>query len=110
MTYEPISIIAANGFNGIAVALLGASSPIGIIFSAFFISHIQRGGTLLAGLYGYKPEIIDMVIAIIIYFSAFSMMMSTYASKIFAKIREKKAKSNTKEALDDAKTTTEGGE
>ena len=110
MTYEPISIIAANGFNGIAVALLGASSPIGIIFSAFFISHIQRGGTLLAGLYGYKPEIIDMVIAIIIYFSAFSMMMSTYASKLFAKSKEKKAKSNTKEALAEAETSTEGGE
>lgn len=101
MTYEPISVIAANGFNGIAVALLGASSPLGIIFSAFFISHIQRGGTLLAGLYGYKPEIIDMVIAIIIYFSAFSMAMSTYASKIFEKMKEKKAQK---------KAATEGGE
>ena len=110
MTYEPISIIAANGFNGIAVALLGASSPIGIIFSALFISHIQRGGTLLAGLYGYKPEIIDMVIAIIIYFSAFSMMMSTYASKIFAKMKKNKVKTNAADALADAQTNTEGGE
>ncbi len=104
MTYEPISIIAANGFNGIAVALLGASSPLGIIFSALFISHIQRGGTLLAGLFGYKPEIIDMVIAIIIYFSAFSMMMSTYASKIFAK---KKKKKDDKVAIVIADTETE---
>jgi len=110
MTYEPISIIAANGFNGIAVALLGASSPIGIIFSAFFISHIQRGGTLLAGLYGYKPEIIDMVIAIIIYFSAFSMMMSTYASKLFAKMKEKKAEKKSALALTKAEKNTEGGE
>jgi simple sugar transport system permease protein len=38
MTYEPINVIAANGFNGIAVALLGNSSPIGIIFSALFIN------------------------------------------------------------------------
>lgn len=51
VTYEPINIIAANGFNGIAVALLGNSSPIGIIFSALFISFIQRGGTS-AALYG----------------------------------------------------------
>jgi len=76
MTYEPINIIAANGFNGIAVALLGNSSPIGIIFSALFISHIQRGGTL-ASLYGFKPEIIDVVIAVIIYFSAFAMLMNS---------------------------------
>lgn len=76
MTYEPINVIAANGFNGIAVALLGASHPLGIILSAVFISHIQRGGTLTS-LVGFKPEIIDVVIAVIIYFSAFSMIMNS---------------------------------
>ena len=65
MTYEPINVIAANGFNGIAVALLGNSHPLGIILSAVFISHIQRGGTLTS-LVGFKPEIIDVVIAVII--------------------------------------------
>ncbi len=89
MTYEPISVIAANGFNGIAVALLGNSSPIGIIFSALFISLIQRGGTL-ATLYGYKPEIIDVVIAVIIYFSAFSMLMKTTLAKYLKKHRKNK--------------------
>ena len=81
MTYEPINIIAANGFNGIAVALLGSSNPIGIIFSATFISHIQRGGTL-ANLVGFKPEIIDVVIAVIIYFSAFAMIMNSTLAKL----------------------------
>lgn len=80
MTYEPINIIAANGFNGIAVALLGSAHPLGIIFSSVFISHIQRGGTL-ASLQGYKPEIIDVVIAVIIYFSAFAMIMNAAAGK-----------------------------
>ncbi len=86
MTYEPINVIAANGFNGIAVALLGNSSPIGIVFSALFISHIQRGGTLTS-LYGFKPEIIDIVIAVIIYFSAFSMLMKTAAGAFLKKAR-----------------------
>lgn len=76
MTYEPINIISQVGFNGIAVALLGNSHPIGTIFAAIFISHIQRGGTL-ASLVGYKPEIIDVVIAVIIYFSAFAMIMNS---------------------------------
>lgn len=88
ITYEPINVIAANGFNGIAVALLGSSSPIGIIFSAIFISYIQRGGTLSA-LYGYKPEIIDIVIAVIIYFSSFSMLMSSMIGKVFGKRKKK---------------------
>jgi len=82
MTYEPINIIAANGFNGIAVSLLGNSHPIGIVFSALFISHIQRGGTL-ASLVGYKPEIIDVVIAVIIYFSAFAMIMNSAIARFF---------------------------
>ncbi|NLL81014.1 MAG: ABC transporter permease [Tissierellia bacterium] len=85
MTYEPINIISQAGFNGIAVALLGNSHPIGTIFSAIFISHIQRGGTLTS-LVGYKPEIIDVVIAVIIYFSSFSMIMSSYLGKFLTRI------------------------
>lgn len=88
VTYEPINVIAANGFNGIAVALLGNSSPLGIVFSATFVSYIQRGGTLSA-LYGYKPEIIDIVIAVIIYFSSFSMLMSGTIKRIIIKHRKK---------------------
>ncbi len=91
MTYEPINVIAANGFNGIAVALLGNSHPLGIIFSALFISYIQRGGTL-ASLYGYKPEIIDVVIAVIIYFAAFAMLMNEAVTGFIKKRREQKDK------------------
>lgn len=89
MTYEPINVIAPNGFNGIAVALLGNSHPIGIIFSAVFISHIQRGGTL-ASLVGYKPEIIDVVIAVIIYFSGFAMIMNSAVARFVKRIFKKK--------------------
>ncbi len=89
MTYAPVNVIAVAGFNGIAVALLGASNPIGIIFSAIFISFIQRGGSS-AALFGYKPEIIDVVIAVIIYFSAFSLIMSGWIGKFFKKRKERK--------------------
>lgn len=89
ITYEPISVIAPAGFNGIAVALLGNSSPIGIIFSSLFISYIQRGGTS-ASLAGFKPEIIDVVIAIIIYFSAFAMLMNATATNFIKKKKLKK--------------------
>ena len=93
VTYEPINVIAANGFNGIAVALLGNSSPLGIIFSSIFISYIQRGGTLSA-LYGFKPEIIDIVISVIIYFSSFSMLMSGAVKNMFAKLNKNQPKAN----------------
>jgi simple sugar transport system permease protein len=97
MTYEPINIIAANGFNGIAVALLGSAHPLGIIFSSVFISHIQRGGSL-AGLVGFKPEIIDVVIGVIIYFSAFAMIMSTALARFVKRhITHKDEKDNKAE-------------
>lgn len=103
MTYEPINIIAANGFNGIAVALLGASNPIGIIFSATFISHIQRGGTL-ANLVGFKSEIIDVVIAVIIYFSAFAMIMNESIVKFLkARLEKRHAKHAKDHAAKEAK-------
>lgn len=98
VTYEPINVIAANGFNGIAVALLGNSSPIGIIFSSIFISYIQRGGTLSA-LYGYKPEIIDIVIAVIIYFSSFSMIMSGTLVKFVSKFMKNQPKVKVEEPV-----------
>lgn len=91
MTYEPINIIAGEGFDGIAVALLGASNPIGIVFSALFISLLKCGGTL-ASLYGFKPEIVDVVVAIIIYFSAFAMFMSTMLKTKLGKFGKKKEK------------------
>lgn len=100
MTYEPINVIAANGFNGIAVALLGNSHPIGIIFSSIFVSHLQRGGTL-ANLVGFKVEIIDVVISVIIYFSAFALLLSQFiVKKLSAKKEEvvEKAPVTTKEA------------
>ena len=104
MTYEPINIIAINGFNGIAVALLGNSHPIGTIFSSIFISHIQRGGTL-ASLVGYKPEIIDVVIAVIIYFSAFAMIMNASLTKFIKdRVTKRESKKLSQDKFLDDKT------
>ena len=65
--------LPAMGFNGISVALLASSNPIGTIFSALFISHISVGGTFLSTKY-YPTEISDLISGIIIYLCAFSML------------------------------------
>ncbi|MDR2505696.1 MAG: ABC transporter permease [Oscillospiraceae bacterium] len=69
-----IEVLSAQGFNGIPVALLGLSNPIGIIFSGLFVAYITQGGYYLQRL-NYMSEIIDIIIAVIIYFSAFALMM-----------------------------------
>ena len=77
-------ILSPEGFNGIPVALLGLSNPIGIIFSAVFIAYISQGGYYLQRL-NYMPEIIDIIVAAIIYFSAFSLLVKNLIASIIKK-------------------------
>lgn len=78
---QVVDVIAAEGFNGIPVALLGLSNPIGVLFAGIFISYITVGGFYMQ-LNGFVPEIIDIIIAIIIYFSALSMMFKLFINKV----------------------------
>ena len=65
--------LPSEGFDGISVALLASSNPIGAIFSALFISHITTGGGFMnASL--FPPEIADIISGIIIYLCAFSLL------------------------------------
>jgi simple sugar transport system permease protein len=84
-----VDVLAAEGFNGIPVALLGLSNPIGIIFSAIFVSYITQGGNYLQTL-DYMPEVIDIIIACIIYFSAFSLIFRSLLPRFLRYRREKK--------------------
>ncbi len=77
-----VDILAPEGFYGISVALLGLSNPIGIIFSALFIAYMMLGGNYLQTL-NFVPEVIDIIIACIIYFSAFSLFFKSIWPKIF---------------------------
>jgi simple sugar transport system permease protein len=67
-----IDVLAPEGFNGIPVALLAQNSPIGVAFSAVFIAYITVAGFYMQS-YRFAPEIIDIIISVIIYFSAFSL-------------------------------------
>lgn len=64
--------ILGMGFNGIPVALLASSNPIGTIFAALFISYIQVGGAAMQP--AYSSETIDIVIAVITYLRAFALL------------------------------------
>jgi len=78
---KAVDVLAIEGFNGIPVALLGLSNPIGIIFSAIFISYITLGGNYLQTL-DFVPEVIDIIIACIIYFSAFALLFRNALPKL----------------------------
>ncbi len=80
--------LPAIGFNGIPVALLALSNPIGVVFAAIFVAHISVGGAYLPTKY-YQPEIADLIVAVIIYLCAFVML---FKSVVVSKLGRKKAK------------------
>lgn len=64
------SSVPAMGFNGIAAAFLGGLSPIGAIFSSFFIQHITNGGAYV-DMKMYSSQISDFISSVIIYLCGF---------------------------------------
>ena len=89
-------VIPNEGFNGISVALLGVSSPIGIILSGLFIAYLTAGGFYLQ-LFHFSKEIIDIIVAVIIYFSAFALIIKKLLEKLKSRRAEKQDALNKKE-------------
>ena len=63
-------VLAATGFDSIAVALLGNSNPIGILFSSFLISVMGKGSTYMSSTAGLDAEIASVITGLILLFSA----------------------------------------
>jgi len=80
-TMQVADVLATEGFTGISVALLGMSNPIGIVFGAILVSYLQIGGSHIQA-FGFAPEIIEMVIAVIIYFCAFVLLIKMGLKKV----------------------------
>lgn len=85
--------LPAMGFNGISVALLALSNPIGVIFAALFVSHITVGGGYLPTKY-FQPEIADVIIAVIIYLCAFVMLFKSMVMQAVAKKKDKETETS----------------
>ena len=74
-TYQSLP---AAGFNGIPVALLAVSNPIGVIFSGIFMSMLDISGLQLTNLTAYNEYITDVIIAVIVYLAAFSLVIKLW--------------------------------
>ena len=70
-----IGILPSQGFDGIAVALLGANTPVGAMLAAIFFGLLYSGRGFMNAMTEIPPEIADSIIAIIIYFAATSVLI-----------------------------------
>ena len=97
-----------EGFDGIAVALLGNCSPLGVFFSAIFFGILKMGRGSLAAT-GIPTEIADTIIATVIYFTATNVLLSAFWNERFRQSFEKKeeAASAAMKANGDARSVSE---
>ena len=77
-TYQSLPAI---GFNGIPVAMLALTNPIGVIFSAMFMSMLNIIGLQITSLTAYNEYITDVIIAVIVYLSAFSLLIKQFFAR-----------------------------
>lgn len=82
-SFAVVAVLEGQGFTGIAISLLGLTTPIGTFLVGIFYGVLQYGGYLIQGdlLGGFKPEIVDVIIATIIYISALSLLVKMYLKK-----------------------------
>ena len=73
-TYQQLPAV---GFNGIPVALLASNHPIGVIFTGLFMSMLDICGQMLTQYTAYNEYITDVIIAVIVYMSAFALLIKT---------------------------------
>ena len=105
-TYQSLP---ATGFNGIPVALLAVCNPIGVIFTGCFMSMLDVVGQQLTNLTAYNEYITDVIIAIIVYLSAFSLVIKMAISGGFRK-RRRTAPTEVSAAPPDSGEVPDAGE
>ena len=75
------------GFEGITVALIGSSSPIGCIFSGLFYGAMKYGGSKLS-IVKAPSEVVDIIMGCVILFIAISQIFRV----LFARFGKKEGK------------------
>jgi general nucleoside transport system permease protein len=65
------SIPTGDGFDGIAVALLGANHPVGVVLAAFLFGVLKNGGSSLnIAFTDLTRDVVSMILALVVLFIA----------------------------------------
>ncbi|AIF43701.1 ABC transporter permease [Virgibacillus sp. SK37] len=77
-TYGTISVMSGFtnlGFDGIAVALLGSNNALGVVLAAILFGVLKEGAGQMPTSAGVPTELVDIIIALIIFFVASSYII-----------------------------------
>lgn len=73
------------GFNGIAVALMGGNSALGVFFAALLFGALEVGSLNMPLVAGVPNELVDIIIALIVFFVASSYIIRWFIERISKK-------------------------
>lgn len=93
---ETAAVLVGEGFDGIPVALLALSNPLGVIFSGMFLGYLGSAEFYVQA-FDIEPEVIQMIVSIIFYVSALSLFLNKKSRSILKTIFKGKNKEEEKE-------------
>ncbi|MCC5910290.1 MAG: ABC transporter permease [Clostridiaceae bacterium] len=86
-----LAAMEGYGFDGIAVALIGANTSIGAVLAGLLFSAIQYGGTKIQPTLGAPTEVINIMIGTIVFFIAMPKLIKYFAQQLKKKRGAKNA-------------------
>ena len=95
-TVSTLSAFENVGFNGLSVAFIAFSSPIGCLFAGLLFGGLLYGGAGLQSKVGAPTEIINIVIGVIVFFCALSYLIPRFVDRRDAARLNKKRKKQMK--------------
>jgi simple sugar transport system permease protein len=94
-----LSVMEGFGFDGLSVALIAGSSPIGCIFSAILLAGLRYGGQSIQSRMGVPSEVISIMIGTIVFFIAISTVI-TMIINAMQKKRNKRTSGSAPERIE----------
>lgn len=92
-----VSVISAQegyGWDGMSVALIGNTSPLGVLPAGILFAGMSLGGTLIQSQLGAPTEIINIIIGVIVLAIAVATLLPRIADKLNQKKLERSTKKN----------------
>lgn len=95
-TVSTLSSFENVGFNGLSVAFIAFSSPIGCLFTGLLFGGLLYGGAGFQSRIGAPTEIINIIIGIIVFFCALSYLIPRFVEMLDSSRRSKKERKKVK--------------
>ncbi|MCH3916529.1 MAG: ABC transporter permease [Spirochaetia bacterium] len=85
-------VVPSLGFDAIAVALLGNSTPVGCFFASLLVMIFNSGTTYMSSRLGVLREIASLITSILLLFSACGVFFRSLAGRYYGEILDSEAK------------------